>query len=126
MSYINKIKDYLYSKQAIDIVPNNKPSMLASPYNPYVVTLPTVGGGGGSVGTTGSFNTALGYTSSGSINIPPPPTFTISQDPDGTWHINVNTKNKKFIRGVLQTLLNDCDDLDLEGSLEVTKKLNAI
>ena len=52
------------------------------------------------------------------------PPFTISKDSDGTWQIVVTTKNNKFARSVLQALLNDCDDLGLEESIEVTEQIN--
>lgn len=54
------------------------------------------------------------------------PKFNLNQDSDGTWHIIVNTKNKKFARSVLQALLNDCDDLELEESIEVTKQISKV
>lgn len=54
------------------------------------------------------------------------PKFTINQDSYGTWQVTINTKNKKFIRGILQTLLNDCSELELEESIEITKQINKV
>lgn len=138
MSILNKIKDNIArihrgsdkpsdsSKHTVTrSTPKTLPPALGSLASGpgSLVNYYTTGGAGG-IGYSSNYNTAIGHNTA--INAPAKPKFTITQDSDGTWHITVNTKSKKFIRGVLQTLLNDCDDLDLEESIEVTKKLNAV
>ena len=55
-----------------------------------------------------------------------PPKFTINQSSDGEWNFTIRSKNKKFIKSILKTMIEDYEDLELAETLGLMKKKSEI